>query len=552
MRDEPELRTRAVVLYESARGGRSVCAISSQAAERGVQRGMPVAEATSLVSRRQLHVAPHDAIADRMALETLAGWCERFSPQVALDAEENPQGLLLDATGLAPLFGGEGALARQVVRDFTRHGWRVRVALADTAGAAWAMVHFGGHTNTIGNAHRPREVRRRSTRRWEVPVIVPTGVGQATLAPLPAAALRISPATIERLASLGVTTIGQVAELPRAGLASRFDEELLRRLDQALGRREEVARAEHVAEPLMAERRLESSTTHRGAIETVWEELIDDVCEKLIQRGEGALRLECRLEPDAGQELSISVGTYRPVAESRHLKDLIRLQWERQPLGEAIWRIEVRVTASALLERRQQSLFAAGDTAGADEGAGGRDLAVLVDRLSSRLGREGVLTISLTGDAVPEHTYRSRPVSDRGLRRASPKRNTSSKGATKAPSGGRPASSPPNNTTGYSRRRPHGLRPLWLERRPIRLPMVTALVGPTGPSGPEGLPARFRHGATEHVVSRCFGPERIETGWWRGAAVRRDYYRVETTAGLRFWLFRCRRQDQWFLHGMFD
>ena len=548
--DEPALRARAVVLYESVRGGRKVCAVSSQAAERGVRLGMPVAEATSLVDRRQIYVAPHDAVADRMALETLAGWCERFSPQVALDAEEKPQGLFLDVTGLAPLFGGEGALVRQVVRDFSRDGWHVRVALADTAGAAWAVVHYGGHGSGGADCYRQRHEASSPVRRWEVPVIVPADAGLATLSSLPVAALRISSATIERLACLGIATIGQVAQLPRAGLSSRFDEELLRRLDQAMGRRDEVTRAEHVAEPLMAERRLECSTAHRDVVEHVWGTLVDEVCEKLIQRGEGALRLECSLETDAGETLLLSVGTYRPVAEARHLKDLVRLQWERQPLGEAVWKIEVAVAVSARLERRQQSLFADGAaTPTQAEGPERRELAVLIDRLSSRLGREAVLTISLTGDAVPEYGYRSRPVSDRGLRRASSKRASPKRGAPKMAASDQSVAS---QTSSNRKRRPPGLRPLWLERRPVRLSVVTALVGSAGPEGPEGLPARFRYGAAEHVVSRCWGPERIETGWWRGASVRRDYYRVETTEDLRFWLFRCRRQNQWFLHGMFD
>ena len=69
---------------------------------------------------------------------------------------------------------------------------------------------------------------------------------------------------------------------------------------------------------------------------------------------------------------------------------------------------------------------------------------------------------------------------------------------------------------------------------------------------PEGAPARFRWRYGEYVVGRAWGPERIETGWWRGRYVRRDYYRVETHRGERYWLFRRRSDGCWFLHGAFE
>jgi protein ImuB len=56
----------------------------------------------------------------------------------------------------------------------------------------------------------------------------------------------------------------------------------------------------------------------------------------------------------------------------------------------------------------------------------------------------------------------------------------------------------------------------------------------------------------EYRVTSSCGPERIETGWWRGQDVRRDYYAVATQAGSRFWIFRRREDSRWFLHGCFD
>jgi protein ImuB len=86
-------------------------------------------------------------------------------------------------------------------------------------------------------------------------------------------------------------------------------------------------------------------------------------------------------------------------------------------------------------------------------------------------------------------------------------------------------------------------RPLSL-RSPLALE-VTAVV-------PDGPPVAFRYEGRLHRVAFHWGPERIESGWWRGASVRRDYFRVQTEEGLRFWIFRRLDNGGWCLHGSFD
>ena len=67
-----------------------------------------------------------------------------------------------------------------------------------------------------------------------------------------------------------------------------------------------------------------------------------------------------------------------------------------------------------------------------------------------------------------------------------------------------------------------------------------------------GPPVRFLWKHRTYTIVRYWGPERIETGWWRHRHVRRDYYRIETDDGRRFWLFRRLGQEDWFLHGAFE
>ena len=68
---------------------------------------------------------------------------------------------------------------------------------------------------------------------------------------------------------------------------------------------------------------------------------------------------------------------------------------------------------------------------------------------------------------------------------------------------------------------------------------------------PDGPPISFEYCGTTYRIAHCWGPERIETGWWKGSTIRRDYFRVEDQHGRRFWIFRDLRNGDWFLHGVF-
>src|SRR5262249_47289990 len=209
----------------------------------GIRPGMPLAEAATLSGA---HLVEHDPAADRAVLEQLAAGCEQFSPIVGL---EEPDNLLLDVTGLGPLFGGEQALAEQIVRAFHRRGLAVQLAIADTVGAAWAIAHYGNKkvSDTFS--------------------VVPRGKTEEFLASLPVAALRLPEETIEILSELGIERIAQLVALPRDALASRFDPQLLTRLNQALGLVPEAIVSHRPPPEFTAHTQLEYPTAHREALE---------------------------------------------------------------------------------------------------------------------------------------------------------------------------------------------------------------------------------------------------------------------------------------------
>jgi len=520
------------VLHENRRGAARVAACSAEARALGIAIGMSLAEARMLgASRRmratrqsfprskhhgafhtsgELQLAPYDPAADREALQRLAEWSQRFSPLVGLEDGPTPSSLFADLTGLEPLFGSESNLAAQVIRDFTHRGLTVRVAIADTLGAAWALAHF---------AESPKTTTASSQLAISTfPFAIfnsPPGQHFAVLRSLPIEALRLSDGLVDLLHQLGIYRISQLEPLPRKDLTVRFGPELLRRLDQAMGRLAEPLPAQPLPVELEIEQSLEYPTTQRATIETLLEHVIQKLTKRLLRIGRGVGQLECRLRCEASQEVDLSIGLFRPTASARHVFQLVGMRLERVTLPAAVSAAYVRAAVTAPLARLQQELFSDFPLQESP-----RHLADLVDRLSSRLGRRAVVGVRLLADAQPELTYQYVSLVDESgkhLRR---------------------------NSAWHTDRPDLPPRPLRLMRRPV--PLKTA----SHPS--DGPPPRFHWLHTEHRVAHAWGPERIETGWWRGCPVSRDYWRIETSTGTRLWLFRRLRDEQWFIQGTFE
>jgi protein ImuB len=504
--NKPELAGRPVILTQPLRRGLCVAACSREAQRAGVRIGMPTVEARTIVeltyrssrsSRKESIepvLLPHDPFEDRRQLEELAQWCHRFSPTIGVEASESPETLLLDATNLAPLYGSESSLVEHVVQGLKRRGFAASIALADSLGAAWALAHYS-----------PVE-----------PFIAPQGQTSEILAALPIAALRLPLELLETLMQLGVERIGTLLSWPREQLRSRFGSELQLRLDQALGLVQEVFDAVQPPISFQVEQVLEFPVSQREGIQFVVDKLLERLAWMLAVRCAGALRVVCQFACENRSVVSCEVGLFQPTANLRRLMEVVHLEMERLRLPAPATGVSIEAF-HAPLEQRQDVLF--------DEDrslAGSRRLAALVDRLAGRLGREAVVRCRLQREVEPELAYREEPlIGERTDRRTTKVKKT-------------------------NERVPWGAleRPLYLLRQP--LPLETLAVVPDGP------PIQFRRQGRRHTVARHWGPERIETGWWRNrpAAVR-DYYRVETAEGQRYWIFRCRRRGKWFLHGAF-
>ena len=543
-----------------------------------IQPGMSLAEAMAVLALAYGSAACHaaeidadDPVADRAALEQLARACRRFAPLVGIESPPPsrsggganelaaPECLLLDVTGTAGFFGGEESLARTAAWTLAARGLHARVAIADTPAAAWAASH---HTDLVARSEPKGEAgpaiskaapaaRGRSGgghRRWAV---VPPGAQRlargeaAVLAGLPLEALRLEAAAIEMLREVGIDTIGGVLRLPAKSLAARFPASVAARLAEFTGARAEPIvppRGEELPQATHAfELPLSLASVDEAAIADLLEGLVGRCTPPLAARGEGIVSLQVRFEPAAAlgavpaaslgavpaAPTVIDVGLFRPSTSPRHVTELVRLRMGRVRLPRELEAIAVEVVATGPVECRQRPLF--------DEPEGGpgcapesraADVSLLLDRLAGRLGRPAVYEPRPVADAQPEHAW-----------------------IAAAP--GRPAGA----GKGGPAPRSAGRRPVWMPPRPVPLaPLQAGLIA----VAPDGPPARFRLGGVVHTVAAAHGPERIETAWWRGPTVRRDYYIVETESGARFWLFRRLgnrprgpREGDWYLHGVF-
>ena len=469
--------------------GEFVRSCNRLARKRGVRVGMPVSEARTFSrSRDCLVVETIQPSRDRQALVEIAPRCERFSFRIGLEEAERPESILMDVTGIAQFFSGEQALAQELDRALSNKRYDSRIAISQTIGSAWAAAHF---------LAGPRQ-----------PVVIPAGELHR-LESLPVMGLRLHDATLAKLHRLGIHTIGQVLVLDRAPLTRRFGTEIGTRIDQFWGRCLESITPCHPPPTYRVERTLEEGISHPAAIEQLWSRLLGQLLDLLSPKRLGTRHLECRFELENQTSRSLSLRLCEATNDPRHVTELLRFRLERLRLSSSVVGLRMEAMDVLPLEASQMEFFD-GSTRGH-----AKQYAMLLDRLGSRLGEDAVLIPRLLPDPVPERAVRMRRVS---------------------------SENPPASTTFPDRF--HGLdRPtaLFPEPRPVEVIAVM----------PDGPPAVLFWNGIRFDIAHSSEPERIESGWWDGRYIRRDYYRLETTSGQWLWVYRQLQDHRWFWHGEF-
>ena len=334
----------------------------------GLSPGIALAQARAM--HPDIEALEEDAEADSALLESIADWCLRYTPLVACDA---PDGLLLDISGCAHLYGGEDALVADLSGRLEAAGFAYRVAIAGSIGAAWAAAHYGEPGN------------------------YPCGDERKLLAPLPLAALRLDGGTVAALARVGLKRIGDIVDLPRAPLTARFGAELLRQLDRALGQEHEPLTPRLPVAPYVAEQRFAEPIAREEDVLGSVARLAARLKVALERRGDGARRLELTLFRTDGALRRIAAGTSRPLRDPDDIRALFveRLAALADALdpgfGFDMARLSVLVAEPCPPE--QIGIGGAEDSAERDR---------LVDRLSARLGVRRVRQLIAQDSHIPE------------------------------------------------------------------------------------------------------------------------------------------------------
>lgn len=350
IRRRPQLHDVPFVLAAPERGRMVVKAASIAAQGKGVQVDMVVADCRAILPTLQVFDdKPEQA---EKLLNALAEWCLRYTPIVSIDL---PDGLVLDVSGCAHLWGGEVPYLKDIITKL--RNYNVRAAMADTIGTAWAISRYGQMTP-----------------------IIKTGEQLDALLTLPPAALRLEPAVLQRLSKLGLYQIQSFIKMPRAALRRRFGQSLLSRLDQALGQEMEVIVPIRPVQPY--QERLPSLEPIRSAkgIEIALRKLLEQLCQRFVKEGKGlrtcifkAYRIDNNIQ-------QITISTIRP---SRNVEHLFKLFEIKIPTIAPGLGIEMFILEAPIVEDISTTQDALWNTTSKDDDTG---IAELLDRLAGKVG----------------------------------------------------------------------------------------------------------------------------------------------------------------------
>jgi protein ImuB len=481
-------------LIVSARSGNAlhVHALDARAQGLGLHKGQPLANARAMV--QPLRVVAADEKADRTLLEAIADWCDRFTPFVSLDGAD---GLLLDITGAAHLFGGEAAMLTQVTQKIAAQGFVTRAAIAGTSLAARALARHASKS-----------------------IVAPGGEAIA-IAPLPITALDCDDKALRALRHAGLKTIGQVAERLHSELSERLGKAFTTRLRVMQGAEEVPLTPRRALPDLMAEQGFAEPVVTEDAIAASLLSLAGSLGEILERQGRGVRVLEAAFFRADGKVTRIAIRTGEALRDPAVMLRLLRQKLDTltDPLDPGFGFDLVRLEAVLAQETQPVTVsFDSGENAA-------RQVLFLIDRLSARFGEHRVQRFVPQDTHIPEAAAVAVPAQERDFDGPWPLRRNKDF---------IDGNGPPR-------------RPLRLLEKPEEISAVAGL--------PDDPPKRFRWRRAHFIVTHVEGPERIAMEWWKNHGLTRDYFRVETQDGQRFWLYRDGRHEdfsrRWYMQGMF-
>lgn len=462
--------SRPFVLTHHEKNSDRIYCLNQAAEAQGLHRGMGFSDARAYCP--DLQSQPANTRADARFLHMLARWSKRYCPWVGLDGAD---GLMLNIAGSAHLFGGEAAMLDDMRHRLTRAGLNGQLAVAGTRGAAWALSHYGAANRNVQE--------------------------NADIAPLPVAALRLDPKSDTALQRLGVRTIADLIALPRATVARRFGQDVVLRLDQALGAQDEVISPLTDAPHYGVRMTLPEPVGLSADVMAGTARLLERLCAKLKHHDMGARRLQLSLRRvDQGAQ-QVELRLAAPMHDAARILPLFERGVGQIDAGFGIDQLRLEATQVEHLPKAQITHASAARPDGLED---------LITRLGNRIGLDNIQRFLPADSHIPERSF------------------------TIAPAAYSTAQGP------------------WvtLRPRPLRLFTPEPIAG-TSPRPPH----QFRWRRIPLTTGRATGPERIAPEWWlpdgNWRTGLRDYWKVDTTQGRRLWLFYTPQNPGWFVQGEF-
>jgi protein ImuB len=480
----------------------TILAATPSAEAAGVQCGQRSASALALLPELQLKTRAHDREAD--ALAEIATWAGCFSPRISLSP---PDVVLLEISACLRLFGGAARIERALRDGLAELGFVARTACAPTPLAARWFARAGvGADGEGGPSAKPGNDAPATLRPLGVLPVVDHPAGHDWLATIDRLALELlgddgscDARTLELLAGLGLRTLGEVRRLPTAGLARRQAQAASLTLARARG---ELAdpRPWFVPPPRFDHGLvLPVSTHHADALLFAARRLFTSLAAWLQARHAAIDLCMLVLEHSSPPHTRVNLVFGEPSQDEARFTLIARERLAAMTLDAEVTGLRLQAERPVMVEARSADLF--GDPGASNDGA------LLLARLQARLGDKGVYRLSAQADHRPEAAWRA-------CEARTERQHSGARQGQHEPAG--------RTLTSVVER----LRPLWLlpTPRPVSAPCLT-LLGEA---------------------------ERIETGWWDGHAVRRDYYLARDDHQALCWVFHTLdAPENWFVHGYF-
>jgi len=476
-------------VFENRQGNRRVLLANAAAERLGITLGLSINAGLALAPSLQLEERNTDK--ENRVLERLAGWAERFTSIVSL---ELPDLLLLEIRGSLRLFGDIEALRRQVENGLQEQGFQPSMAVAPTVlGSIW-LARAGGNVSIVDGTNLA-----------------------GALGALPLRCLEWPESIHESLTGMGIHCIADCLRLPRQGFARRFGAGRLLQLDRALGRLPDPRRSYRAPERFSEECELPEEQSDSELLLEVCMHLLSNLEYFLTTRQIEVRHVQFSFFHLRSSATHLSLGCRQAGRKKEQWFELLAIRFDRLALPEPVISIRLRSSRGQALQPEEGRLFRTRDRGYS------RSIAHLTERLSARMGDDCVYGVTTAAEHRPQYAWTTAEAEPQASRLT-------------------PCAAIPN---------PQAHSPLLLAD--IRRTSSLLLRRPLWML-PEPLPLTIREGNPEYSgpLKLLDGPERLETGWWDGNGIARDYYVAVNPKGIHLWIYRNRNKEaSWHLHGIF-